>query len=119
MSPVIDVHTHMLSNQWVEALRKHGAPRYSLKEVRGGLTAIHLDGAPFMTPVPPMFDYDERISMMDKAGIDVSVISLTCPNVFWGGEKVSTQTAMMMNGRRRRIGVRRSNAAPCPARSAA
>lgn len=97
MSTVIDVHTHMLSNEWVEALRKHGAPRYSLKEVRGGLTAIHLDGAPFMTPVPPMFDYDERISMMDKAGIDVSVISLTCPNVFWGGEKVSTATAAMMN----------------------
>ena len=55
-SPVIDVHTHMLSNEWVSALRAHGAPRYSLKQVRGGLEAIHLDGAPFMTPVPPMFD---------------------------------------------------------------
>ena len=96
-SPVIDVHTHMLSEEWVNALRRHGAPRYALKEVRGGLSAIHLDGAPFMTPVPPMFDYDARIRMMDSAGIDVSIISLTCPNVFWGGEAVSSETAAMMN----------------------
>ena len=96
-SPVIDVHTHMLSHEWVAALRAHGAPRYSLKQVRGGLEAIHLDGAPFMTPVPPMFDYDARVRMMDNAGIDVSVISVTCPNVFWGGEDVSTRTAVMMN----------------------
>ena len=96
-NPVIDVHTHMLSNEWVAALREHGAPRYSLGAVRGGLEAIHLDGAPFMTPVPPMFDYDARIRMMDNAGIDVSIISLTCPNVFWGGEDVSCKVAAMMN----------------------
>ena len=96
-NPVIDVHTHMLSNEWVAALREHGAPRYSLGAVRGGLEAIHLDGAPFMTPVPQMFDYDARIRMMDNAGIDVSIISLTCPNVFWGGEDVSCKVAAMMN----------------------
>ena len=96
-SPVLDVHTHMLSDQWVAALREHGAPRYSLKAVRGGLEAIHLDGAPFMTPVPPMFDYDARIRMMDNAGFDVSIISVTCPNVFWGGAEVSTRVAAMMN----------------------
>jgi aminocarboxymuconate-semialdehyde decarboxylase len=96
-SPVIDVHTHMLSDAWVAQLAAHGAPRYAMKEVRGGLKAIHLDGAPFMTPVPGMFDYDARIRMMDNAGIDVSIISLTCPNVFWGGEEVSTRVAAMMN----------------------
>ena len=84
-SPVIDVHTHMLSEEWVSALKEHGAPRYEIKEVLGGLRSIHLDGAPFRTPVPPMFDYDERIRMMNQAGIDVSIISVTCPNVFWGG----------------------------------
>ena len=96
-SPVIDVHTHMLSEEWVSALKEHGAPRYEIKEVLGGLRSIHLDGAPFMTPVPPMFDYDERIRMMNRAGIDVSIISVTCPNVFWGGEDVSNRTAAMMN----------------------
>ena len=48
-SPVIDVHTHMLTNEWVSLLEQHGGPRYTLKTVAGGLRAIHLDGAPFMT----------------------------------------------------------------------
>ena len=52
MSPVIDVHTHMLSKEWLALLEKHGKPRYSVKAVAGGLHAIHLEGAPFMTPVP-------------------------------------------------------------------
>src|SRR5471030_3191969 len=54
MSPVIDVHTHMLNNAWFDLLQKHGKPRYTVEEVKGGLRAIHLDGAPFMTPVPAM-----------------------------------------------------------------
>lgn len=96
MSPVIDVHTHMLNNEWLKLLEKHGG-KYTLKTVTGGLRAIHLDGAPFMTPVPEMFDWDLRIGNMNRVGIDVSVVSLTCPNVYWGGEKVSLKAAQVMN----------------------
>jgi aminocarboxymuconate-semialdehyde decarboxylase len=52
--------------------------------VSGGLRAIHLDGAPFMTPVPNMFDWEARIANMNKARVDIAVTSLTCPNVYWG-----------------------------------
>lgn len=96
MSTVIDVHTHMLDNAWVKLLEKHGG-KYTMKAVYGGLRAIHLDGAPFMTPVPEMFDWELRIKNMDRVGIDVAVTSLSCPNVFWGGEKVSLQAAQIMN----------------------
>jgi len=97
MPPVIDVHTHMLNREWLKLLERHGRPRYTLKAVTGGLRAIHLDGAPFMTPVPEMFDWELRIRNMDRVGIDVSVVSLTCPNVYWGGEKVSLAAAKTMN----------------------
>ncbi len=97
LAPVIDVHTHMLTKEWVNLLEQHGAPRYTLKEVRGGLRAIHLDGAPFMTPIPPMFDWEMRIANMDKAGVDVAVTSLTCPNTFWGTPEVSLKAARIMN----------------------
>ena len=50
-----------------------------------------------MTPVPEMFDWDLRIRNMDRVGIDVSVVSLTCPNVYWGGAKVSLKAAQVMN----------------------
>jgi aminocarboxymuconate-semialdehyde decarboxylase len=97
MSPVIDVHTHMLTKEWLALLESHGRPRYTLEEVRGGLKAIHLDGAPFMTPVPNMFDWEARIANMDKARVDVAITSLTCPNTFWGGAEVSLQAARIMN----------------------
>ena len=97
MAPVIDVHTHMLSHAWLKLLEQHGRPRYTLKKVTGGLRTIHLDGAPFMTPVPEMFDWDLRIRNMNRVGIGVSVVSLTCPNVYWGSGKVSLQAAQAMN----------------------
>jgi hypothetical protein len=28
---VIDVHTHMLSEEWVAALQAHGGPRYTVR----------------------------------------------------------------------------------------
>ena len=96
-SLVVDVHTHMLNQQWMALLGRHGAPRYELRTVKGGQKAIHLDGAPFMTPNPPMFDYELRIANMTKAGVDIAIVSLTCPNVFWGSAEVSLQAARLMN----------------------
>src|ERR1041384_3008244 len=97
MTPVIDVPTHMLSQEWLSLLESHGRPHYTLQEVRGGLRAIHLDGAPFMTPVPNMFDWEARIANMNKARVDIAITSLTCPNAFWGGPEVSLKAARMMN----------------------
>src|SRR5438105_14471893 len=97
MSPVVDVHTHMLSKEWLSLLEQHGLPHYSLKEVRGGLRAIHLDGAPFMTPVPYMFDWEARIANMDQARVDIAITALASPNVFWGSAEVSLKAAVLMN----------------------
>jgi len=33
MSPVIDVHTHVLTETWFQLLQQHGGPRYTVKEV--------------------------------------------------------------------------------------
>ena len=96
-STVIDVHTHCLTEAWFGLLQQHGAPRYSVEPVRGGLRAIHLDGAPFMTPVPAMFDYDLRLKTMNEHGVDVCIVSLTCPNCYWGGRDVSLEAARIMN----------------------
>jgi aminocarboxymuconate-semialdehyde decarboxylase len=95
MSTVIDVHTHMLNDRWLSAILEHGG-NYSVKEL-GGQRVIHYDGAPFMTLMDPMFDYAQRIKDMDAAGVDLSIVSLTCPSVYWGGEDVSIATAQMMN----------------------
>jgi aminocarboxymuconate-semialdehyde decarboxylase len=95
--PVIDVHTHMLNREWLELLRHHGKPRYELRKSLDAAEGIFLDGAPFMTPQPGHFDYDLRIKAMDAAKVDLAILSLTCPNVYWGGEQVSREAARVAN----------------------
>jgi aminocarboxymuconate-semialdehyde decarboxylase len=94
---VIDVHTHMLSEGYLAMLRTRGGPRYEIRPVKGGQDAVHMDGAPFMTLTPGMLDYDLRIQAMDEAGVDLAVVSLTCPNVFWGDAETSAEAALLMN----------------------
>ncbi|MEE8532146.1 MAG: amidohydrolase family protein [Alphaproteobacteria bacterium] len=93
---VIDVHTHMLDAKWLELLRTRG-DRYSVAPITGDLEGIYRDGALFMTPMPGHFDYDLRVKDMDAAGVDLAIVSLTCPNVFWGGEAVSSEAAQIVN----------------------
>lgn len=94
---VIDVHTHMLNSAFIELLRKHGGPHYTLKEVTGGQTGIHRDGAPFMTLMPGMFDYEARLRAMDDAGVDMAIVTLTSPNCYWGSPAVALQAAQVVN----------------------
>lgn len=98
-APVIDVHTHMMSNEYIDLIRKYGegGGEYAIKPIVGGQEAIHKNGAAFTTLYPEMVDYDLRVQNCDKAGVDVSVVSLTCPSVYWGGEELSCSTARMMN----------------------
>jgi len=94
---VIDIHTHMLTLEWIELLRSHGASKYSVKKTKANQDAVHLYDAPFMTLMRGMWDYDMRIENMDKAGVDIAVVSLTCPNVYWGGRDVSIKAARLVN----------------------
>jgi aminocarboxymuconate-semialdehyde decarboxylase len=95
---VIDIHTHMLTLDWIELLRRHGGDQYDVKKTKiGGQDAVHLYGAPFMTLNPGMWDYDLRIKAMDAARVDLAVVSLTCPNVFWGSRDVSLRAATIVN----------------------
>ena len=93
---VVDVHTHMLSEAFVRLLRKHGG-KYKVKKVLGGQSGIHREGAPFMTLMPGMFDYEARIRAMDAAGVDLAIVTLTSPNVYWGSARASLEAARIMN----------------------
>jgi aminocarboxymuconate-semialdehyde decarboxylase len=94
--PVIDVHTHAFTYPWLELL-KAKAGIYNLKTRPDGQPEIFRGDTPVVIPQKGHFDWKLRIQHMDQAGIDVSVVSLTCPNVYWGGEEVSVQAAREAN----------------------
>jgi aminocarboxymuconate-semialdehyde decarboxylase len=94
--PIIDVHTHMYTRRWLELLRTSGAP-YHVVVRPDGRDEIYRGTTPVAFPQPGHFDYEVRIAQMDRAGIDVSIVSLTCPNVYWGGEEASIAAARESN----------------------
>ncbi|MGH7066658.1 MAG: amidohydrolase family protein [Acetobacteraceae bacterium] len=93
---VIDVHTHMFTRQWMELLRTKGGI-YSLKTRPDGQQEIFRGETPVAIPQPGHFDYELRLRAMDQAGVAVAIVSLTCPNVIWGGEAVSVEAARQSN----------------------
>ncbi|HYF18857.1 MAG TPA: amidohydrolase family protein [Ramlibacter sp.] len=93
---VIDVHTHMFTHRWLELLRRKGG-QYNLQTRPDGQQEIFRGNTPVVIPQKGHFDWELRIRHMDEAGIDISVVSLTCPNVYWGGEEASVEAAREAN----------------------
>lgn len=97
MSQVIDVHTHMYSRAWLELLRRKGGPNLEVRESVDSPDTVYYRGASFCVLEEPHFDYPARVEAMDAAGVDVAVITLSAPNVFWGGESTSLEAAKVCN----------------------
>jgi aminocarboxymuconate-semialdehyde decarboxylase len=97
MQAAIDIHSHMLCEEWLALLKQHGGPKFSIRKVLGGKEVIHAGGVPFMTPMPAMFDYAARFAAMDQAGVDMAILSLTGPNVYWGDAEASSRAARVIN----------------------
>src|SRR5690606_19781896 len=95
--PVVDVHTHMLTREYLDLLESHGAPKYLIGRNDAGERVIRMWNTPFFTLTPPMWDYDLRIRDMDRARVDVAVVSLTCPNAYFGEPDVSLRAARLVN----------------------
>lgn len=93
---IIDVHTHAYTRQWLEILKKEGG-QYGLKTRPDGHEEIFRGDTPVAFPQPGHFDYELRLQQMDATGIDISIVSLTCPNVYWGSEEVSCLAARESN----------------------
>ncbi len=94
---VVDIHTHMISESWVAQLREHGAPDYAIGRRPDGIEALVENGSMTMPLIPKMFDLDLRIADMDEAGIDIAILSLTSPNVYFGDGAASAATARIIN----------------------
>jgi len=93
---IIDVHTHAFTPKFMEVLKAKGGI-YNLQTRPDGQIEIFRHDTPVAIPQKGHFDYAVRLKVMDEAGIDVSVVSLTCPNVYWGGAETSAAVARESN----------------------
>ena len=96
---VIDVHTHMYTNGYIDTLRQSDDPGTKIVPPNGieRYEGIEYHGQVIARVSPLMLDWEERIKAMDEVGVDLAIISLTAPNVFWISRELSLRSAVAIN----------------------
>ena len=92
----IDIHNHYYPARYFETIRETPSD-FSFGTDPTGRTIIQHRGARFFGITPPMTDPNLRLEEMDRVGIDVEVISLSTPNVFFADAARQPEVARMVN----------------------
>jgi aminocarboxymuconate-semialdehyde decarboxylase len=92
----IDVHTHYYPEVFFQMLREIPS-EFSFAKDPTGRTIITHRGARFFGVTAPMSDPNKRLEDMDRVGIDVEVISLSTPNIFFADETRQPEVARILN----------------------
>jgi aminocarboxymuconate-semialdehyde decarboxylase len=92
----LDLHTHFYTDEFFQTIRDLPS-EFSFGTSSSGQTIITYRGARFFGVTPAMTDVSKRIEDMDRAGIDVEVVSLSTPNVFFTGAEHQPAVARMIN----------------------
>ena len=93
---VIDVHTHILSSRYMDFVREKGGDEIGISE-SNGRRSLTSHGEVALGITQGMWDMAERIRAMDQARVDIAILSLTAPNVYWGGPEASLGAARVIN----------------------
>ena len=97
MSPrKLDLHTHYYPPIYFDKIRDLPS-EFSFDKSPSGQTIITYRGARFFGVTPAMTDVARRLEAMDRVGIDVEVVSLSTPNVFFADAKHQPEIARMVN----------------------
>ncbi|HEV8204695.1 MAG TPA: amidohydrolase family protein [Pyrinomonadaceae bacterium] len=91
-----DLHTHFYTQEFFDSIRDLPS-EFSFGTSSSGQTIITYRGARFFGVTPAMTDVSKRIEDMDRVGIDVEVVSLSTPNVFFTDAEHQPAVARMMN----------------------
>ena len=92
----LDLHTHFYTEAFFQTIRDLPS-EFSFGTSSSGQTIITYRGARFFGVTPAMTDVSQRIEDMDRVGIDVEVVSLSTPNVFFTDSKHQPAVAAMIN----------------------
>jgi aminocarboxymuconate-semialdehyde decarboxylase len=92
----IDVHTHYYPPVYFDRIRELPS-EFSFGQSPSGQIIITYRGARFFGVRPAMTDVALRLADMDRVGIDVEVVSLSTPNVYFADAQHQAQIARMVN----------------------
>jgi len=77
----IDAHAHAQPPEYLDALLASG--RYESVHDAEGRIVVRERGSRFLTITPQMHRPEQRVAEMDEAGIDMQILSVTTPQVYF------------------------------------
>lgn len=92
----LDLHTHYYPEIYFQKIRDLPS-EFSFDKSPSGQTIITCRGARFFGVTPAMTDVARRLEDMDRVGIDVEVVSLSTPNVFFADAEHQPEIARLVN----------------------
>ena len=98
-APTIDTHAHYFPQSYIDLIAKLGS-RCGTTVVQDaqGRTFIQVGLLLRTGPIEPLFiDLDARLKEMDRQGVEVHVLSLTQPMVYWAYDDLGMQLSMAFN----------------------
>ena len=92
----IDFHNHFYPKEYLEGIKKLGGELNVTRDALGRIV-IEERGMKVVTITEPMYRPELRIRDMDEAGVDVQVLSLSIPNVYFASPEDSVKLARQTN----------------------
>jgi aminocarboxymuconate-semialdehyde decarboxylase len=91
-----DLHTHFYPDAYFRLIEEVGGD-FSFAKSPTGQTIIRFRGSRFFGITAPMTDPAKRLEDMDRVGIDVEVLSLSTPNVYFAPPARQAEVARLAN----------------------
>ena len=94
---IIDLHAHFVPRAFLETIEKEGGPHgASLRRVGNEPTMV-VGGRPYGPITRHYFETRPRIAEMDKTRVDMQVLSLCPPMVYWADSGLGVRLAQTFN----------------------
>jgi aminocarboxymuconate-semialdehyde decarboxylase len=91
-----DLHTHFYPDTYFDSIRDL-ASEFSFGTGAAGNTVIKYRGTRFFSITPAMSDPKRRLAEMDRVGVDVQVVSVSTPNVYFASADQQPRVARLAN----------------------
>ena len=95
---IVDMHAHLYPERYMEELARSGG-RYGvgIERAADGRRFLRFEGIRYWWYVEPFYDVERRLAAMDQAEVDLQVLSMGPPMVFWADPALGARLSRLLN----------------------
>ena len=95
---IIDFHAHLYPRAFMEEIARIGAAHgIALERGQDGLERLQFEGITFWAYEPSFWEVEARIASLDAAGVDMQVLSMGPPMVYWAEPEDALRLCQILN----------------------